>query len=137
MAYEKTTWANGDLITPQKLNKLEQGVVDASASGGNIIIANGEFNQNNGTITLDIKPSDIYDGATNKMTKIPIVILQEDEYAYGALNFMVLNLADSNNITMRLNLSVEGQTLEFTANSMNDYFVCDLNNMDDGGGEVT
>lgn len=28
MAYTKTTWENGDLITAQKLNKLEQGVAN-------------------------------------------------------------------------------------------------------------
>ena len=30
MAYTKTTWQNGDLITAQKLNKLEQGVAAIS-----------------------------------------------------------------------------------------------------------
>lgn len=28
MAYTKTTWENGDLITAEKLNKLEQGVAN-------------------------------------------------------------------------------------------------------------
>lgn len=28
MAYTPTTWANGDLITAAKMNKLEQGVVN-------------------------------------------------------------------------------------------------------------
>jgi hypothetical protein len=28
MAYEKTTWNDGDLITAEKLNKLEDGVLN-------------------------------------------------------------------------------------------------------------
>lgn len=30
MAYEPTTWTDGDLITADKLNKLEQGVQDGA-----------------------------------------------------------------------------------------------------------
>lgn len=30
MAYEPTTWSDGDLITADKLNKLEQGVKDTA-----------------------------------------------------------------------------------------------------------
>jgi ribonuclease BN (tRNA processing enzyme) len=30
MAYTPTTWANGDTITAEKLNKLEQGVANVS-----------------------------------------------------------------------------------------------------------
>lgn len=31
MGYSKTTWENGDVITSEKLNKLEQGAADANA----------------------------------------------------------------------------------------------------------
>ena len=34
MAYTKTTWAAGDTVTSTKLNKIEQGIYDASNSGG-------------------------------------------------------------------------------------------------------
>lgn len=30
MSYEKTTWQTGDIITEQKLNKMEQGIADAT-----------------------------------------------------------------------------------------------------------
>jgi len=36
MSYVKTTWANGDIITAEKLNKLEDGVADSGGSGGSI-----------------------------------------------------------------------------------------------------
>ncbi len=34
MSYAPTTWANGDTITAQKMNNIEQGIVDASSGGG-------------------------------------------------------------------------------------------------------
>lgn len=32
MSYEKTTWQNGDTITAEKLNKIENGIKDSAAS---------------------------------------------------------------------------------------------------------
>ena len=37
MSYEKTNWQKGDVITAEKLNKIENGIesaTDSSASGG-------------------------------------------------------------------------------------------------------
>lgn len=34
MSYEPTNWQTGDVVTSQKLNKLEQGVADAGGGGG-------------------------------------------------------------------------------------------------------
>ena len=34
MAYEKQTWANGDIITADKLNHIESGIESASSGGG-------------------------------------------------------------------------------------------------------
>ena len=39
MAYEPTTWKDGDLVTSAKLNKLEQGV----ANGGGILIIHCDY----------------------------------------------------------------------------------------------
>lgn len=33
MAYQKTTWKYGDIITPEKLNHLEEGAAQAAVSG--------------------------------------------------------------------------------------------------------
>lgn len=33
MAYQKTTWKYGDIITPEKLNHLEEGAAQAAAPG--------------------------------------------------------------------------------------------------------
>ena len=37
MPYTKTTWADGDVITSAKLNKIEQGIADASSVGGMLV----------------------------------------------------------------------------------------------------
>lgn len=38
MSYTPTTWANGDTITAQKMNNIEQGIVDASSGGGGGVV---------------------------------------------------------------------------------------------------
>ena len=38
MSYTPTTWANGDTITAEKMNNIEQGIVDASSGGGGVLI---------------------------------------------------------------------------------------------------
>lgn len=34
MAYTKTNWKDGDVISAEKMNKIEQGIEDAGTSGG-------------------------------------------------------------------------------------------------------
>lgn len=34
MSYTKTNWKDGDVISAEKMNKIEQGIADAGASGG-------------------------------------------------------------------------------------------------------
>lgn len=52
MSYEPTTWLNGDTITAQKLNKMEQGI-SAAGEGYDLVIASvvgvstGQQNVNN------------------------------------------------------------------------------------------
>jgi len=38
MSYEPTVWATGDVITSTKLNKLENGVAEASGGGGGALV---------------------------------------------------------------------------------------------------
>ena len=41
MSYEPTVWATGDVITSTKLNKLENGLAEASGGGGGgVLVAN-------------------------------------------------------------------------------------------------
>ena len=42
MAYTPTEWKTGDVITADKLNNIEQGIVNAGAGGGDAFIVNAE-----------------------------------------------------------------------------------------------
>lgn len=53
MAYEKTTWAAGDIVTAAKLNNLENGVANAST-----IILNGILE--NDILKLNMTAGDLY-----------------------------------------------------------------------------
>lgn len=52
MSYEPTVWKNGDVITPEKLNKIEQGV----AGGGGALIIEWD-----GESDLDVSYQDVLD----------------------------------------------------------------------------
>ena len=43
MSYEPTVWANGDIITAEKINKLENGVADSSNGSNFIILGTGVY----------------------------------------------------------------------------------------------
>lgn len=53
MSYTPTTWANGDTITAQKMNNIEQGIVAASSGGGGVVVVSGEWDAGETTFTLD------------------------------------------------------------------------------------
>lgn len=61
MAYTKTTWNTGDVITADKLNNLEQGVEDAAsgsgAPGAPSITANATVDANTGTPEVEVTKS--------------------------------------------------------------------------------
>ena len=57
MSYTPTTWTSGDIVTSAKLNKIENGIVEASSSGGCEVIQgtytnnyNSESGSGGGTI---------------------------------------------------------------------------------------
>ena len=75
MAYTKTTWQNGDIITSNKLNKMEQGIYNIFSK--NIFYIYAEFNIVTQTLTLidNVTGQQIIDAINNNK----IVILKEFE----------------------------------------------------------
>lgn len=59
MSYTPTNWSRGDVVTSAKLNKLENGVADAS--GGGVLVVNAEIDPETGIATLDKTWQEIYD----------------------------------------------------------------------------
>ena len=61
MSYEPTTWKDGDLVTSAKLNKMEQGIVNATSSGATSPTANLVAIMTSDTLTLNKTWQEIYD----------------------------------------------------------------------------
>ena len=52
MSYDKQTWANGDVITAEKMNHIESGIEDADGEGSvNVFIVH--FNKQDGEFVAD------------------------------------------------------------------------------------
>lgn len=60
MAYTKTQWSNGDVISAEKLNNIEQGIEDASG-GGNTFLVTFEYVAYSNTWTCDKTNAEIYE----------------------------------------------------------------------------
>lgn len=77
MAYNKTTWANGDVITAEKLNKMEDGIANAGGGSGLTYVGQYEFYDNTNDIieagsTKTINPRKIWDiQADQKIDELP------------------------------------------------------------------
>ena len=72
MAYEKQTWANGDVITAEKLNHMEDGIAQGGTSGIVIVDLSGP------SIS-----SDDLNKITNAYSSKEIVLGVFDEDSYG------------------------------------------------------
>ena len=72
MAYNKTTWATGDIVTAEKLNKLEDGVEDAG--GGPLVVTATK----SGTVFVLDKT---YAEISAAMGNVCIVLPSDGEYA--------------------------------------------------------
>ena len=104
MSYEPTNWKNGDIVTADKLNKLERGV--ASAGGGALIVT-----EDAETGALNKTWKEIHDAA-------PLVWVEEDGgyFALGAVlevsdNYIatfVQPQPDMNNILLFITDSADG-----------------------------
>lgn len=105
MSYTPTVWATGDVVTAEKLNKLEQGVASAGGgSGGGVMIVNDV----NGT--LDKTWQEIYDAGFS-VIKEPNGLLM---FCAGALTY------DGNYIAPYFNPMLN-TVIDWTASSANGY----------------
>lgn len=59
MSYEPTNWQTGDVVTSQKLNKLEQGVADAGGGGGGNLVLHISYDEATTTFTANYTAGEI------------------------------------------------------------------------------
>lgn len=93
MSYNKTTWSDGDVITAEKLNNLENGVEEASSGEKlmkiDIEITNGAETQ----VTVSKTFSELKSLMTENTVQIPVIISQKIANAniiceyYGYITF--------------------------------------------------
>ena len=120
MAYEKTTWAAGDVVTAAKLNNLENGVANAGATIVSVNTSTGALNMTAGDLFQAIKSG--------------IAVIQvadtNSEYLYNCIGANV----DSSGYYEFYFFDPSGQLIRCIASSANDYPVAgDANNEDDDG----
>lgn len=82
MAYEKQTWANGDVITAEKLNHMEDGIEDAyelpavtETDNGKVLgVENGQFGLVDGVEIVDVVQT-----GTDSTTGKPLINFSYDD----------------------------------------------------------
>ena len=93
MAYTKTTWAAGDTVTSTKLNKMEQGIYDASNSGGVFYIEiEMEYDSVNDvdimTLTNNVTGQQILDAINNGIIVAEKISLEEGSIVGIGISFL-------------------------------------------------
>jgi len=113
MAYTKTTWTNGDLITASKLNKMEQGIADG-ASGGVMVITE-TYDPEAETSTLSATWQEIKDSMSSGV--VPFVQYVEGDYV-GLKQVETVNILDEQYILLLTGM--EGG-MQYEADTATDY----------------
>lgn len=74
MTYTKTNWQTGDVITAEKLNKLENGVEDASGGGsGGIMLIGVTIDEERSCLVLNKTYKEIKDAMSSGI--VPIIAM--------------------------------------------------------------
>jgi hypothetical protein len=86
MAYEPTTWKSGDVVTSEKLNKIEQGIA-AGSSGGNGAMTVGVVIDGN-TITLDKTWKELAVAIKTNFLTVYMPISEVEFYRYPVISIL-------------------------------------------------
>ena len=110
MAYTKQTWNNGDIITADKLNHIEDGIANA---GGLFVV---HANEIDGNLTMDKTWQEIYDALASDALVICSTTTEQDVY------IKIFNRACINNDIYYIADGADYEaTTTFYAYSANDY----------------
>ena len=118
MSYEATEWSDGDIITAQKLNKLENGVVNAGSGG--ILVVTGSHDGN--VSTLDHTFDEIYSAAQTGIVILKDVIDEGPQW-YPSIEISPFSRAyyDTYFDTYTVVFSVGGNGVDFYTSSPDGY----------------
>ena len=123
MSYEKKEWKNGDVITADLLNRMEDGIAEGGQGGGSQLIVENTYDSENDCYTLDKTWQEIFDAhkaggcLIHKSNNAPLG--QSDHYytvAFFKVNTAILNEAYQVTIVVD-----EGEYLSLHAASADGY----------------
>lgn len=103
MAYEKLNLKNGDTLTAEHLQHLEEGIAGAGS---------GLLNEQ-GIIKKEYFPEGFPYGSLQKVTVMPETVLTRDPDSQFYTIPNVLELTQGRQYTVKLSMSVEGETYEY------------------------
>lgn len=105
MAYEKLNLKNGDTLTEAHLQHLEEGIANAG-KGSDLLDENGILKQ-------EYFPEGFPYGSLQKVTVMPETVLTRDPDSQLYTIPNVLELTQGRQYTVKLSMSVEGETYEY------------------------
>lgn len=120
MAYDPTVWKSGDTITSAKLNKLENGLAEASGggTGGGVLKVNMTWSEDYSSCTLDKTYAEIYSAFQNGI----VISVGEDA---GTLSLWMVCEIGYINETYGVGIlpmhNLQSGSLSFTAETENSY----------------
>lgn len=137
MSYTPTNWKAGDTVTSAKLNKIEQGIVNAE--GANILVANCILDSSNTSEDTSGGVRSAASATTNRLDKtlgeilnadFVIVKIQEDnELIYSFIAGIMYSEEDQ---IYGIVVSVGTRRINFIAQNENEYPTIDTSNDDSG-----
>ena len=105
MAYEKLNLKNGDTLTAEHLQHLEEGIANAG-KGSDLLDENGILKQ-------EYFPEGFPYGSLQKVTVMPETVLTRDPDSQLYIIPNVLELTQGRQYTVKLSMNVEGETYEY------------------------
>lgn len=116
MAYDPTVWKSGDTITSAKLNKLENGLAEASGggTGGNVLMIN--IISEGSTLTMDKTYAEIKSAFMNGL-----VICIQSAYGGNLMALVTYVYDDEEECDVDVFSAKDNASFEFICSSVNDY----------------
>lgn len=65
MTYEKQNFQDGQVLTAEQLNHMEDGIANAGGGSGGVLFANFQINWDDSTATSDVSAEQVYNAFTS------------------------------------------------------------------------
>ena len=125
MSYTPTEWKSGDVVTSQKLNKMEAGI--AAAGGGGVLVVHAYWDAGETGATLDKTYAEIHTAIQNGPVFV-YLYLPNDESSYTIeMAIAILTYDPGYQKPYIVNAAFNSEHWAFTAATENDYPHADLN----------